>query len=169
MANERNVAGRFIVKLEDATQRGLTADQVLALLDDPNTAVREIQRIHRVSDDGRLELVGVSADALRRRDALLFLRSDVGAARRDYDALLEFAQRIPPPCRIEVRLAHVRHPASSHVVALEFPAACSEPVGQWLGGLNFSPGDRVQGSPDALLAHEANRPQVVMRSILKPA
>lgn len=168
MADMHNLAGRFIVKLDGATHRGLTAEQVLALLDDRGVDVHEVQRIHRVYGDGRLELVGVSPDSLKRRDALLFFRADVGAARRDYDALLELGRRTPPPCKIEIELAHVNHPTPAHVVVLRFSAACSESVGQWLVAANISPGDRAVGSPDALSAHEANRPQVVLRCILEP-
>ena len=164
-----SLLGRFIVKFEDATQSRLTAEQVIELLDAQAASVREVFRIHRIDPRGRMELVGVLLAAFRRRDCLLFSRHHVKNAREDFDAILELASGTPPPCRIEVQFGHVKKPDPSHVVALIFPAPCTESVGQWLSGAGLQPGDQVDGSPAALATYENAAPKIVKQSTLAAA
>ncbi|MCG8404914.1 MAG: hypothetical protein MI923_06925 [Phycisphaerales bacterium] len=160
--------GRFVVKLKDTTHTGLAAHEVQELLADGKTDVLEIQRIHRLTDDGHMELVGVSASDFEQRDCLLFSRHHVKEARHDFDRIVEQSRQTPPPCRIEVQFGHVSSFSPTHVVALIFPSVCSEAVGQWLTASDLQLGDHADGSPGVLRAYEAESPRIVKRADLSP-
>ncbi len=161
--------GRFIVRLRSVTHSNLAAHEVEALIERSSDDISEILRIHRLHENGQMDLVGVLPSALRERDVLLFLWDNVGAARRDYDALLATASRVPPPCRIDLRLVHARDYAVSHVVALVFPLACGEGVGQWLSSAEFRSGARMDASPMHLARFEAAISQVILSATLEPS
>jgi len=165
----RIAAGRFVVRMRGETANGIDVDAAVELVNTRRDDIEQIFVIHRVAEDGRLELAGIEADALTRRDCMLFPRGDVGAARRDYDGLLEFAGSTPPPCRIEMRFGHAKTLVRAHVVILIYPQACQTAVGAWLSAAPFDPGDTADGSPQALAAFEAARPQIVMSTWLEPA
>ncbi|HPF37164.1 MAG TPA: hypothetical protein P5081_00555 [Phycisphaerae bacterium] len=168
MANtNRNIAGRFVVKLGSQTIHGASADEVIELLKSEGDDVTELFVIHRVTPEGHLELAGVRPDALTQRDCLMFSRSSVADARRDYDQILEYASASPPPCSIDMRFGHARSLAPSHIVILIFPSACQAAVGGWLNGAAFDPGDSVEASPQTLEAFESAGPQVVLSTILQ--
>lgn len=164
-----SLAGRFIVKFQDATQSTLTAEQIIELLDAQAASIREVFRIHRIDSRGRMELIGVSLESFSRRDCLLFSRHHVKDAREDFDAILNLANDTPPPCRIEVQFGHVKQPDPSHVVVLIFPAPCTESVGQWLSDTGLQLGDQADGSPAALAAYKGAAPQIVKRHTLAAA
>ena len=161
--------GRFIVKTPGATHRFLAAHQVLEMID-AEEPFEQILRVHRVFDDGRMDLVGVTPDSLRSRDGLMLLWNDVKSARRDYDAILECAGRQPPPCRIEFQLAHSKdYGDASHVVSLVFPEACGEGVGQWMNAVGFKSDARIDASPHHLVRFESAISQVILSTLLEPA
>lgn len=161
--------GRFIVKGSRDTYSNLPAHEVEALIERHPNDIAEIFRIHRVHENGQMDLVGVSPAALRERDVLLFLWDNVVAARRDYDALVGTADRVPPPCRIELRLVHAKNYAASHVVALVFPLACGEGVGQWLSSAEFRSNARMDASPMHRARFEAAVSQVILSATLEPS
>jgi len=160
--------GRFVVKMDGTTHTGLAAHEVAELLTDDMAESPEVYRIHRVDEAGRMELVGVAPLAFKQRDCLLFWRRRVEDARGDYDTLVEFAGRTPPPCRIEMCLGRAGGRSMPHVVALIFCMPCSESVGVWLGGVSSRIGDDVNGSTAALADYESAAPHVVRRLILEP-
>lgn len=166
--SQRTAAGRFIVKLKGATQSGLAAHEVAVLVTEQPDEILEIYRIHRVLDDGRMELVGVRAELFLQRDCLLFSRREIDIARRDFDSVGKLGLRSSPPCKIEMQLAHVKPLMAPCVVALIFPAACSEAVGQWLAAAELELGDKADGSPEVLAAYERAAPRIVKRRELLP-
>ena len=166
--SQRAAAGRFIVKLKGATQSGLADHEVADLVIEQPDEILEVYRIHRVLDDGRMELVGVPAELFLRRDCLLFSRLEINIARRDFDSVSKLGVRSSPPCKIEMQLAHVKPPMAPCIVALIFPAACSEAVGQWLAAAELELGDTVDGSPEVLDAYERAAPRIVKRQELLP-
>lgn len=164
----RLVAGRFVVRLRGETANGIDVDAALRLLETRRDEIEQIFVIHRVTEDGHLELAGIDKGSLTRRDCMLFSRDSVAGARRDYDQLVGYAQSNPPPCRIEMRFGHAKSLAPSHVVVLIYPQACQSAVGGWLSQASFQPGDSVAGSPDALAEFESAGPQIVLSTTLLP-
>lgn len=167
--NPAPLMGRFVVKVAGTTYTGLAAHEVAELLAGESGVPVEVFRIHRVDEVGRMELAGVAPAAFEQRDGMFFWRRRVDEARGDYDALIDFAGHMPPPCRIEMCLARVTEPAMPHVVVLVFPQACCESVGAWLGGCPSRLGDEVNGSPAALADYEGAVTDVVLRRTLEPA
>ncbi len=163
------LTGRFVVKLDGTTHTGLTAHEVVELLDDNSAASPAVYRIHRVDEAGRMELVGVAPAAFDQCDGLLFRRRRIEDARADYDAVVELARRVPPPCRIDVRLSCVEDQPLPHVVVLVFPHPCSESVGAWLDGCASRLGDEVGGSAAALADCESAVQHVDLRQTLEPS
>lgn len=159
--------GCFVVQTAGARATGLTAEEVVALLESPEGSAAEIFRIHRVLDDGRLELVGVDAQSFASRSAYLFFRGSVVEARADFDAIVALSAHAPPPCRVELHLARARGLQPEHVVALSFVAPCEEAVGQWLRRCERPPGSHVDAGPAALAAYEAGQAQVVKQATLE--
>ncbi|MBK8270131.1 MAG: hypothetical protein IPK83_18275 [Planctomycetes bacterium] len=164
----RFLPGRFVVKSQNETTTGLAAHEVLELIETGNAENANLFRIHRVNPDNSLELVGVSIDALRRSDALIFVEPDVAAARLDYDALCAAAAHRPPPCRIDLSLAHVKEENSAHAVVLVFPFACSESVGQWLVAVDLKTAARVETSPTRLADFQSSNSQNILSTTLEP-
>ncbi|HWL92822.1 MAG TPA: hypothetical protein VNT79_04755 [Phycisphaerae bacterium] len=160
--------GRFIVRLAGARHENLTYDQLIELVDGNPGEISEILRVHRVHGDGTMDLVGVSPNALRARDGLLLLWHDIASARRDYDALIALANRAPPPVRIELQLAHTKDDAAPHVVALTFPLACGEGVGQWLIAAGFKTRAPIDASPSHLRQFEDAVSQIILSATLAP-
>jgi len=167
--NSPRLLGRFLVKFQDATQTGLTAEQVIEILEEKPTETLEIFRIHRIVPNGRMELVGVAPAAFDQRDCLLFSRHRVKAAREDFDTIIQLSKGSPPPCRIQIQFSHVKQFDPTHVVVLIFPAPCSEAVGQWLAATGFHPGDHADGSPAVLTSYENADPQIVKQHIVTVA
>lgn len=166
--NSKALLGRFVVKFKDMIHTGLAAHEVQGLLADNANDVLEILRIHRVTDDGHLELVGVSRLDFEQRDCLLFSRHEVKDTRRDFDSIVQFSVEAPPPCRIEIQFGHVNTFSPPHVVVLIFPTVCNEAVGQWLIASGLHPGDHADGSPAVLSTYEKASPQVVKQTVLNP-
>lgn len=147
---------------------GLAAHEVIERIESGIPSSCDLFRIHRVNPDGSMELVGVSFDSLRRPDAMIFIEPDVAAARRDYDALVAAASQSPPPCRIELTLAHVKEEQTAHAVVLAFPVACAEAVGQWLVAVDFNSAARVETSPARLADFQSASRQVILSTTLEP-
>lgn len=160
--------GRFVVELGSERRTGLAAHEVVALLKSPQGRDAAIYRIHRVDDAGRLELIGVQQSLFSREDCLLFTRSEPAGAREDFQAIRSLASEMPPPCRAEVQLADVPERTPPSVVALIFPAACTESLGHWLQQASRQPGDRAEGGSHALQAYRDAGPRILESAVLEP-
>lgn len=106
--------------------------EVALFLETPEAAEAVIYRIHRVGEDGMMELVGVPPAAFKREDHRLFGRSDVREARADYDVISQHAMQCPPPCRIRLRLVRDSSAELSSMVAVSYPAVCADAVAAWI-------------------------------------
>ncbi len=165
----RNVkSGQFVIHSSGERHEGLAVDEALALVENADGAALELYRIHRVADDGRLELVGISVEALKKRDCMVFMCQQRDAAEADYQALSGYAQKTPPPCKIEMQLAHAPTLQPQHLVLLIFPTACQSAVGSWLAAADFEPGDTADGSPAVLEAIESAIKQITLTKNLLP-
>ncbi len=172
--------GTFIVRTSRDTRSGLAAHEVVELLAADPLEIIEVLRVHNVLPGGRLELVGVSLREFERMDGLVFPRGGVSEARRDYESIAAAARENPPPCRLELQLAHVRGAASqresaagdavetTHVTALLFPVVCMDAVHAWLRRADLSPQVANDGLPMAFEAFEVSAPHVVLRETLHP-
>ena len=170
MREETHIAaGRFVVKLATQTINGLSADAVLEMLVSESDAIEKLYVIHRVTPEGRLELVGIDPASLMKPDCLMFSSTKVADARRDYDAILDYAKDNPPPCRVGLQFGHAKSLTPPHIVIMLFPNACQTAVGGWLSGATFEPGEHADGSQHALDAYESASPQIVLSTTLEPA
>lgn len=161
--------GRFIVRSRGITHQFLAAHEALTLVEREDD-FDEILRVHRVYDDAKMDLIGVSIESLRDRDGLILLRASVKDARRDYDALATCAAQLPPPCRIETRMCYLKdHPQATHAAILVFPAACGEGVGQWLNAAGFKSDAEIDASPGHLRNVESAVTQVILSMTLEPS
>lgn len=166
MPNSKGLAGTFVVDLLGQRRSGLAAHDVSLLLETPEGREAVIYRVHRVSEDGTMELVGVSPAAFRRQECIVYLRREVRDARQDMDAIEFHAASVPPPCRVELRLA--RNPGGpwSSMTAVVFPAVCADAVTHWLGRAGRSLGDENTGGTSAF--DQIEMIQVVRRVVLEP-
>jgi len=162
-------AGQFVLIVENQRHEGLAVDEALALMEKADGVALELYRIHRVAEDGRLELVGMAVEALTKRDCMVFMRQQREAAEADYQALSGYAVKTPPPCKIEMQLAHAPTLQPQHLVLLIFPTACQSAVGSWLAAADFEPGDTADGSPAVLKAIESAIKQITLTKYLRSA
>ncbi len=160
------LAGTFIVDLPGQRRTGLAAHEVSLLLETPEGREAVIYRVHRVSEEGRMELVGVAPAAFRRQECIVYLRREVRDARQDMDAIESHAASEPPPCRLELRLA--RNPGGpwSSMTAVVFPAVCADAVTHWLGRAGRSLGEENTGGASSL--DQIEMIQVVRHVVLEP-
>ncbi len=161
-------SGQFVIHCGGERHEGLAVDEALALIENAESESLELYRIHRVAEDGRLELVGISVEALKKRDCMVFMRQQRDAAEADYQALSGYADDTPPPCKIEMQLAHAPTLQPQHLVLLIFPTACQTAVGSWLAAADFQPGDTADGSPAVLEAIESAIKQIMLTKYLQP-
>jgi len=162
-------AGQFVLIVENQRHEGLAVDEALALIEKADGAALELYLIHRVAEDGRLELFGMPVASLSKRDCMVFMRQQRDAAEADYQALSNYAAKSPPPCKIEMQLAHAPTLQPQHLVLLIFPTACQSAVGSWLAAADFEPGDTADGSPTVLTAIESAIKQITLTKYLQPA
>lgn len=164
--NGAALVGRFIVEVPGERLTGLAAHEVSLLLEAPEGREAVIYRVHRVMDDGKMELIGVAPAAFQRLECIAYARREVRNARLDFDALEAHAAKSPPSCRIELRL--VRNPDAelSAITALVFPAVCADAIGHWLTGVDRSLGDKLNAGSAAFDAIELL--QVVRHVVLEP-
>jgi hypothetical protein len=126
--------GRFVVRCAGHTTTGLSAGEVHALLATEEGAGASVLLIRRVDEQGRMELAGVSGEALSRVEGLQLAYATVALARAAYDRIAAHGRILPPPCDVELHLSRVPSFAPPHVVALACCAACTEAVIAWLRG-----------------------------------
>lgn len=167
-ARPHPMIGRFVARLPGVTHRGLAAHEVTALLARIDETNVEIYRINRVGEDGRMELVGVSPEALTSETAVGLGWSDVAIARRSYDRLAAWTDECPPPCVIEVQL--VRNPSrqASAMVALVFCLACDDAVGHWLRCAGLDACETRDAGRAVMDSLRGGGIQVILRRRLEP-
>lgn len=165
---DESLVGRFLIELPRERRAGLTAEEAAVLLETPEGREAVVYRIHRVCDDGRWELVGVSNATLRRPMCLAFTRNDVRSARQDFDRIVELAALAPPPCRVDIRLVREPSPGGASITAVWFVEACADAVHAWLNRIDRPPDDPSSGKPMAPEELLSDALQVVKQATLEP-
>lgn len=131
-----NLVGRFVVVADGIRYTGITFDELTELLDRAESSDAagdiSIHRIHRIYDDGKMELVGVGRAALVGTDCLLLVFDNVREARAEYEHLKAAALETPPPCRVQLAMKKTADNKQTHVVGLVFPPVCGDAVRAWL-------------------------------------
>lgn len=143
-------AGLFVYDFGTHVSVGYTAAEIRFLRESNAYAGGTVYEIYRVDDLGRIELRAVRAESLTAREAVCFLRRDGGAARRDFDMILEAADRNPVPCAVELHLSKLYDFDPPHVTAFSYTAAATTAVARWLCDHTADLGDRVIGGTEAL-------------------
>lgn len=164
-----SLVGRFIIEAGGVRRTGLTATETARFLNENPDDSAVIYRIHRVTEDGRMELVGVPPRLFQAEDGLLFRRREADAARADFDALCGAALETPPPCRVRVQLMEDAGAPHAHVLAVIFPTPCMESVGHWLQHCRLRLGDDVEAGVAALQAYLTASPRIVKEQLLTEA
>jgi len=168
-SDRRLLVGRFILETGGERWTGLTAAETVRFLDENPGENVVIYRIHRVTEEGRMELVCVTPRAFRAEEAILFRRRTADLARRDFTALHDAASAVPPPCPIHMQLAESGDGPRGYVLVIAFPAPCLETVGHWLQQCRLRPGDEVEAGRNAWQEFQAASPQIVEEAWLSPA
>ncbi len=160
-SEHHSLVGRFIIETGNERWTGLTAVETATFLEEHPDETVVIYRIHRVTEEGRMELVSVLPQAFKMEEAILFRRSAADLARRDFTDLQEAASATPPPCPIRLQLAEDADSSLPHVLALVVSAPCLENVGHWLRQCRLRPGDAVEAGAAAWQAFQAASPRIV--------
>ena len=160
-----SLVGRFVVVAGGIRHTGITFDELTALLNraessDPADEII-IHRIHRVYDDGKMELVGTEKSALVGTDCLLLPFAQVRDARAEFERLKTTALESPPPCRIHLALKKISDVQPPHVVGLVFPVVCSDAIRHWLNRTRAERVEYADGGATALERFEAGGPAIV--------
>lgn len=151
--------GRFVVVATGIRYTGITFDELTELLNraESSDAAGEvsIHRIHRIYDDGKMELVGVGRSALVGTDCLLLAFDGVRDARAEFEHLKSAAFERPPPCRVHLAMKKTSDEKQSHAVGLVFPPVCGDAVRAWLNRARRNEERPLKGGPEALDEFEA--------------
>jgi len=153
--NPQDYAGLFVYDFGDHVSVGYTAEEVLVLRADPRHRNGTAYRIHRVDEQGRLELEALSAERLGHYEGLLFASARQDRARAEYAALLAAARRDPPPCPARIELARRQDADPPFVLALIYPSPASPLIAAWLDRIAFQGGETVTGGLQALTEFRA--------------
>jgi len=165
----QRLLGRFVVEYAGSRDTGLTADVIRDRLSDPEWGALGIYKIHRVDEEGRLELVGVEDEDFDDDGALFLTGQDVKGARAGYERLIGFARSAPPPCRIALNMARTGSgDTRRYVVALELPAICLDSAARWLDAASPEGLSRSGSGVEALATYQATQPDVIIRDTLQP-
>lgn len=124
------LVGRFVVELPGERRTGLAAHEVQALLETPEGRDAAVYLVHRVADEGQMELVGVSPGALGRQDFFFLTKAGIAELRHTFDAIEVHAQTAAPPCRVEMKMA--QGSGQRPVIVLAFAAVCADAVWAWM-------------------------------------
>ncbi len=155
--------GLFVYDFGNHVSVGYTAEEINILRGDPQHAGGTTYRIHRVDQDGTIELQGMTPHSLEGEEALVFASAIRERADADFKAVCTFAETKPLPCHAQ--LEQVVLPASDlpHVVALIYPSHAAVQVSAWLAQAAFEGGDRVTGGIEALVALRSAHPELIQR------
>jgi len=162
-------AGLYLLELGDRVCVGYTAEEVALLLASDRCRSAAAYQIHRVDDAGHVELAGVSANDVARRDVLIFAFDSPDAAREAFSRLRRLAADSPAPCPCSMELADFDEVDPPHVICLTFMQAASGHLSAWLGRIGFDAGDRVFGGPRLLAEYQAVSPSPIAQCLLATA
>lgn len=162
-------AGLYLLDLGDRVCVGYTAEEVALLLSSERCRSAAAYLIHRVDDAGNVELAGVSAGDVVRRDILIFAFDSPDAALAEFSRLRRLAGETPAPCPCSLELADFAEVEPPHVISLTYMQAASGHLSAWLGRIGFHAGDRVFGGPRLLATYQAASPSPVAQCLLATA
>ncbi len=160
LAQPERYVGLFVYDFKTHVSVGYTAVEIRYLRESAEFRDGTAYEIYRITEDGGLELRGALDQHLTAKEAMCFLRRQVGDARTDYDSLRRAAAEAPLPCSTEIVLAKVYAFDPPETSALIYPACVTHVVSGWLRTRQFSRGDRVVCGIDAhsqLISSEAVR------------
>ncbi len=148
--------GLYVFDFGDQTAVGYTADEIAVLLESEKYKDGKVYRIHRALPDGTMELQGVAPQTFMAEEGMFFYRTDLPAARQDFEELEQLASQVSPPCRMKLQLASLesregdladKSPVTSetYMTVIIYPAEYSHEVGQWLTDADYRGGDYAEG------------------------
>jgi hypothetical protein len=135
--------GLYIIDFGDHSGVGYTADETAELLESEQHSEAKVYKIDRAYPDGRMELHGVTRDRFLAESGMFFHGRDEASAKRDYQQILDWSRRQPPPCRTKLQLAGTGGQAV--LLALIYPAENEQEISEWLRDSGF----RGDGPVDA--------------------
>lgn len=155
VAEPQRYRGLYMIDFGDWTATGYTAAEVAMLLEHEAYRSCKVYKIHRAAPDGTMELRGVAHETFALESGMFFWRSDLGAARSDYDELIALAEQTSPPGRAFVHLARSEDAEnkSRWVTAIVYPAELDEEFAAWLETVGYSGGDFVEGGVSAVTSY----------------
>lgn len=159
-------AGLYLLDLGDRVCVGYTAEEVAVLLSTSQCRSADAYLIHRVDERGNVELAGMSADDIVRRDMLIFAFDAPQPARQAFSQLRQLAAESPAPCACAVELCDFDDFQPPHVLSLTFMQSASGRLSAWLEQVEFNPADRVFGGPRILAQYQAAAPQPIAQCLL---
>lgn len=162
-------AGLYLLDLGDRVCVGYTADEVAVLLASDRCRSAAAYLIHRVDERGNVELAGVSANHLVRRDILIFAFDSPDAAQAEFSRLRRLATDTPAPCPCSMELADFDEVEPPHVICLTYMQAAAAVLAAWLNRIGFHAGDRVFGGPRLLSQYQAASPSPIAQCLLATA
>lgn len=128
---------------------GYTAEEIAMLLESERYRDGKVYKIHRANPDGSLELRSLSRERFQLESGLFFYRSELPAARADFESFAALARSRPPPCRAKLQLADFGPAAADEghrfALALIFPAEYEDEIGAWLSEADYQGGDLAEG------------------------
>lgn len=146
---------------------GYTAEEIAMLLESEEHRGGHAYRIYRVDAEGRIELIGVTQDALAGESILLFAYRDDSRVADDFAALRRKAAELHPPQDIEMAMADIAELEPPHVLALIHPRHSADAVAQWLTAIAFDGGDLAMGGGEVLGLYRGYDPSLVARCVLQ--
>jgi hypothetical protein len=153
--------GLYVFDFGDHTGVGFTAEEVAELLESEKYKDGKVYKIHKAYPDGRLELKGVPNEKFQLEAGMLFYSSELPAARRDFDALVNLAVKNTPPCRAKVHLA--KYSDDKFVVALIYPAEYDDRFSSWLLNGEFKSSGAAEGGLGAVQSYYDQKPEIIQR------
>jgi hypothetical protein len=143
----QRLKGLYVFDFGEWTAVGYTVEEIALLVESDAHRNGHVYKIVRARPDGSFELRGVSRERFELESGILFYRSVLNGARRDFDDLCAAAARLPPPCRALLQVADrvTSNGGARFVTALIYPAEYEDEVGQWLDAIGFHGGDRAEG------------------------
>lgn len=158
--------GLYVFDFGEWSAVGYTAEEIAILLESEQYQAGKVYHIHNVWPDGRMELRGVAPSRFATESGLFFHRSELGAARRDFEDLLALAEKSPPPCRAFAHLAQRAagdNAPAGFVVALIYPAEHDDGISAWLLGGRYEGGDLADGGISHVTNYYGEAPRILDR------
>ena len=156
LTDPQRYVGLYAFDFGDWVSVGYTAPEIDLLLADKTHGSGQAFRIHRVDEQGRIELAGVSARDLTGDDIMLFACSDAEIAAEMFSQLRKLAAERQLPCSTQLNLVDIADLDPPHAVCMIFPRHARSPVATWLSETGFNGGDMAMGGPTILQTYHAS-------------